>query len=184
MTFPVLLAALDVTAWIVGAVGVLLGAGIAVVFMKLVIGQTLAKAREQAAQITKLAESEASTLVQKAEVEAQKRSIAEREKVDAEVRKRRDEIREAERALAKREDQHERKLEVLALKEAELNRTRESLAQRDQKLAAREKDLDALIEQQKSELLRVANLTPEQARERVLAMVEEDAREDAAKIAR
>ena len=165
-------------------IALLVGIGVGLAIMRFAVGQTMAKARDEAAQLRKMAESEAETIKGRAELEAQKRTIAERERVEAELQGQRDELRELERRLSKREDQHERKLEALALKEDQLSKRATSLDDRDAKIKDKESELHSLVEQQKQELLRVTELTQDQAEKRVLALVEQDCREDAAHIVR
>ena len=179
------LAELGTPVWVAFVVlAVLLGVGAGVLLLRAVTGQTVAKARTEADQIKRLAESESQTLRERAEIDAQKRTIAERERVESELQKQRDDLREQERRLAKREDQHERKLEALSLKEQSLDDRKASLDDRAAGLDEREKEIDELTEQKKQELLRVTDMTPEQAREELLATIEDDAREDAAAIVR
>ena len=171
--------------WIVaGAVALVVGVVAGLLISRFAFGQTLAKARSEADQIRRQAESDAQTIKDRAELEAQKRTIAERERVEAELQGHRDELRELERRLSKREDQHERKLEALALKEDQLNKRASALDDRDVAVREKESDVHALLEQQKQELLRVTELTQDQAEKRLLALVEQDAREDAAHIIR
>jgi len=152
--------------------------------VRLLGGRTLSKANSEAAQLLDRAQGEARTIAERAEVEAQKRTLVERERFEAEAAGKREELRELERRLAKREDQHERKVEALALKEDQLAKTSETLKQREGRVAAREDELERLIERERDELLRVSELTLDQARQRVLKMVEEDVRHDAAHIVR
>ncbi len=165
-------------------VALVVGLVIGVLISRFAFGQTLARARAEGEQVRRQAESDAQTIKDRAELEAQKRTIAERERVEAELQGHRDELREFERRLSKREDQHERKLEALALKEDQLNKRAAQLDDRDGALRDRESDLHALIDQQKQELLRVTEMTQEQAEKRLLALVEQDCREDAAHIVR
>lgn len=167
-----------------GVVGVLIGGVIGVMAVRILGGQTLSNAKEEAAQIKRLAEAEAQTTIERAEVEAQKRALSERDRVETELQKQRDDLREQERRLAKREDQHERKLEALTLKEERLAKESEDLQTQAARLTEKHAEVDAVIEKQKEALLRVTDMSREQAEQKLLSLIEQDVRENAAQIVR
>ncbi len=179
-----ILAAMDGTDWLIAVGALVVGAVGGLVGVRLLTGQTLTKARGEADRLVAQAKAEAAATAQRAEVDARKRIIEEREKFDKEIQGEREAHREAERRLAKREDLHERKTEALGLKEESLNKEKDALKQREQKIAAKEEEVADLIDLQKQELLRITDLTVEQARQRLLAMVEEDVRDESARLVR
>lgn len=162
------------------AVAFVAGAILAAAVCRVVLGQSRAKARE----IIAAAEAEARTSAQKIELEAEKRALERKEKLDAEIEAERAEVREAERRLAKREELFDRKEETLAVKEAALTRQAEGFKAREVKIAEHEAQAQAIVAQQKEQLLRIAGLTPDRARELLLQRVEEDARHEAGKLIR
>ncbi len=184
MTSITTLAAMEGMDWIIALGMTVLGVAVALVLQAVMGAQTIAKAKATAADLLKQAESEIRTNTQRAELEAQKRSLAEREKFEAEIQGQRDELRELERRLSKREDQHERKVEMLAQKEAEITKASDALRSRETKVAQKEAELEGVIDRQKQELLRVAGLSMEQARHMLLEKIESDVRHDAAHIVR
>jgi ribonuclease Y len=184
MLMPTIILAVSTTSVIAGLVGLLAGGAIGVLAMRLLVHQTLGRAREEAEQIKKIAEQEARTASERAELEAQKKNIAERERVEGELQAQRDELREQERRLTKREDQYERKLEALTLKDEKLTKASEQLDTRREKIEATEREVAETLEAQKRELLRVSDLTQDEAARRVLELVERDVRDDAAAIVR
>ncbi|MEQ8850826.1 MAG: ribonuclease Y [Phycisphaerales bacterium] len=166
---------------LIGAViGALLMAGV----MKFIFNQTLAKARAEADQLKSIAEAEAKTIAERAEVEAEKRSFAERERFEAEVQQKRDELSERERRLDKKEDLYDRKVEALSLKEDKLSKLSDKLDDRESRVSEQEAEAASLLDKRKQELLNAAGLSPDEAREIVLQLVEEDARHEAAHIVR
>ncbi|TVQ61054.1 MAG: ribonuclease Y [Phycisphaerales bacterium] len=165
-------------------VGVAVGAVGAVVALKLFSSWTMGKARGEAEQIIRVARAEAEAAAQKAQLEGE-RAIAEKRKAfEAEAETARAEAREDEKRLKKREDLLDRKLETLAVKEDNLARTSEALKARETKIDEREGELEQIIDKQKQELMRVADMTMEQARETLLTRIEGDTRAEAAKIVR
>ena len=169
---------------VAGAIGLVAGVILAAVAIRLITGSTLKRARAEGEQIKELARAEAQTAAERAELAAEKRIIEERDRFEAEIQSEREALREQEKRLAKREDQYERKSDALTLKEERLASEAKSLEEREEKLKARDQELDELLEKQKQELLRVARLSEEEARERVLSTIEEQASDDAAAIIR
>jgi len=178
------LAFLTPAGWIASAVALVAGFGLGLLFVRLIGGRALAQARTEADRVLRRAEEDAKAASERAEIENQKKLLTEREKVEADLHTEREELRESERRLAKREDQHERKVEALSLKEEKLSRTESELAKHEQRLKSREEELGVLVEKKKDELLRVAEMSHDEAKQIVLKMVEEDVRHDAAHLVR
>ena len=168
----------------VGAVALVVGAIVGIVAVRLVTGQTIAGAKQEAEKVKQLAESEAKTAARQIEVEAQEKMLAEKEAIDAEIKKERSELRDEERRLSKREDQQEQRREKLDGREAQLDNRHQKLETREAKFTAREEALESLIEKKKNELLRVTELSEEEARKELLAAIEEDCVDEAARMTR
>ena len=129
----------------------------------------------------RLAEEEATRLINEAqarahqledEVREEARRI-EREANNAIERRRRDLDREEERLQKRREDL-DRRFERLDQREQQLNK-------RQSRLDKRVNEVEQLHEQRLEELQRIAEMTAEEAREHLLKAVEEDARQDMAR---
>ena len=179
-----LLAQIDATAILAGIGGVVVGAIAALLVCKLIIGRTLAQARTERDQIIGRAEAEAKTAAQKIMLDAEKAALDRKEKLDREAEATRNELKEQERRLGKREDLFERKEEALSLKESTLAKGAEALKKQEEALARRDAEVAATLVQQRDKLLQITQLSPQQAREMLLQRVEEECRLDAAKVAR
>lgn len=169
---------------VVGAVALLVGAAVGFFLVRAMTGQTLRQAKGEAEQVVRTARAEAEANAQKAALEAEKRLGALRQAFEDEERKKRTDLREDEQRLKKREDLIDRKLESLAAKEDGLVKATEAARAKEQRLATRESELDDTLRRQKDELLRIADMTMDQAREALLSRVEEEARLDAARLVR
>jgi ribonuclease Y len=166
----------------VGALALLVGAGAGALLLRALTGQTLARARKEAEQVVARAQEEARAIGQRAGIEADKVILERRQKFEAEADAARQEMRETERRLAKREDLLDKKLETLTAKEEYLTRAGEAVKAREAKVAEREAELAAVIAAQKDRLLDMARMTESEARAELLKRVEEDVRLDVAKI--
>ena len=119
-------------------------------------------------------EAEAKGIVAQAEAQAKSYLIAQREKFDAETETTRQQLRGEEKRLAKREDLLDQKLEGLNGKERLLDNNEKALAEREKGLAQRDRELGDLINQQQAQLLRIANLSTDEARAVILERIEKD----------
>ena len=170
--------------YLFGGIGIVVGLIVGALAYRLFTGQTLARANGEAEQIKKLAESEGQNIKERAELAAEKRILEERDRFEKDVQSERDAIRDQEKRLSKREDQYERKSDALTMKEERVSARDKENDAREAALKERDGELATLIERQKDELLRVGELSREEARGIVLEKIEEDAKEDAAGIIR
>lgn len=169
---------------IAGAIGLAIGFAVALVVQRLVIGQTIGAARSESARIIQQAESEARTRAERIQVDGEKQLLERKTSFDDEVEETRKELRETERRLAKREDLLDRKEDAMSIKEQNLARTSEKLASREQKLGEREADLQEVLEKQSQRLIEIADMSRDEARQRLLERVESESRMDMAKVVR
>ncbi|MEM0983818.1 MAG: ribonuclease Y [Planctomycetota bacterium] len=156
--------------------GVLLG--------RLLTGQTLAGAKAEAERITKQAQDDAANAVERAKIEAEREILARKEKAEAEIEESRKELRESERRLSKREDQLDKREDTLSQKDTELEKQAGQLEKRRQETEAGERDLDRRRGEFDEQLEKVASMSRDQAREQLLARVEEDSRLEIGKLTR
>ena len=189
LQFPTLLAMND---------GVAIGIAVGTLVVGLIIGyfvvssmrgQSLAKAKTEAAEIKSRAEAEARTLSERARVDADKAALERKSVFEQELEKSRNEMRDAEKRIAKREDLIDKKLETLTTKEdqvskqsEQLNKQSEGLKQKEVGLDKKHEELDQTVQQQKDKLFNISGWTPEEAKREVLVRVEDDCRHETSKI--
>lgn len=142
----------------------------------------VARGRAESEQILTDARQRGDALVRNAEVEAQKKLLETMERFERETAETRKELKALEQRLAKREDGLDKKLDVLNTKERKIEDA-------EQRLAAAEKDIEdkrARVEQvyaeQREELLRIARLTPDEARALCLKRVESEVEQEAGRL--
>ncbi len=128
------------------------------------------------------AESEAQRIKAQAQAEAKSEFITRRNEFDEETKNAKAELRNEEKRISKREDLINQKMEMLVIKERSADAAERAIKEREKSLVAKDRHLNELIAQQKSQLLKVANLSMENARKLLLAEVEQDIESDAAKI--
>ncbi len=128
------------------------------------------------------AESEAERVKAQAQAEARSEFIARRNEFDEETKTVRSELRDEEKRLSKREDLIDQKMEMLTIKERSADAAEKAIREREKSLAAKDRHLNELIAQQKTQLLKVANLSTEEAKNILLERVEREIDADAAKL--
>jgi ribonuclease Y len=186
---PLTLAEIDFSQWIApGLIGLALGGILAgpivyFVFQRLT-GQTVNRAKEEAAKIAARAEEDAKSVVQRAELDADRKMLERKERVETDLNKRMSEVRETEQRIQKREDTIDRKLETLTQKEDQLTKQIDSTRAREQSLTTKEAELTGVLAEQREQLLRIGGMTVDEARAQILARVEDESRHDVAKVQR
>jgi ribonuclease Y len=163
-------------AWVALLVIVALAAGIGgtLLFKSLVAkAQKAALDQELQAKIA-TTEAEAQRIRAEAEAEAKSEFLRRREEFDAETKSVRAELRDEEKRLGKREDIIDQKMETLTAKERSVEMADKAVNEKEKSLAAKDRHLNELIAQQKSQLIKVANMSEESARTVLLERVEQD----------
>ncbi len=165
---------------------VLLGAaigGAAIWFFQQMRAQREAAARQaEADRLISDAKERAAERLSAAEVEAQKKVLEAMARFDQDTAETRAELKTVERRLDKREDALEKKLDVLTTKERKIEASEIKLAERDEELGRKTEEVSELIAQHRTELLRVARLSPEQAKALCLRNIESEVEKEAGEI--
>jgi ribonucrease Y len=164
VTTPVIVAAIAAL-----VIGVALGYAINRFLMK----DRTARAAEQADRLVKDAEKQAETLKKESLLEAKDEIFKLKQESETENKERRKEIQALESRLSDREASIDRRAESLDKREHQLS------SQAGQ-IAKTEKDLEDLIAEERDRLEHLAGMTADQARQELLARVQDDVKRDAA----
>jgi len=182
---PTLAFEFDFTSAILGgAVALIVGVLAGFAFAKAVTGQSLSRAKSEAAEITRRAQDDAKSAVQRAELDAEKRNLDKKEKLEQEWNNQREKLRSDEQRLGKLQDSIERKLEDLTRKEQQLDKQVEASKTREAAMAKREGELTEIIAEQKGKLLTISGMSIEEAKALLLQRVEDDSRQEMSKVVR
>ncbi|HEX2637281.1 MAG TPA: ribonuclease Y [Gemmatimonadales bacterium] len=145
-----------------------------------ILGGARAEAQRLRAEAVREGEAARAEVLVAARMEA----LKQREDLDREVQRRREEWDRLERRADERARVQERKLEELEARDRGLAKREETLAQHEQALRGREGEADRLAEAQRVKLERIAGLSAEDARREILQRVEDEARTQAQALAR
>ena len=169
---------------VVGVIALIVGLGLGVVLAGVLGGKKIDRLRNEADQLASRAKEEAATAAEKIILEAERKALERKETVDSELETARNEQRENDRRIAKREDNLDRKEDMLAEREQAVMDRRDKLDARKEALREREQEIDELIEKQRRELERVAQIDRNQAKELLLERVSEQSRAEMGRVTR
>ena len=162
------------------AVGLLVGYGL----RKRQEQQEYQEGKTRAQAVVEEAKRQAQALLQEAESKRRDLEIQARDEALRLRREAESQIMARRRELQREEERLQRRWADLERRQENLNRREQALQQREQDLQAKEAELEALHQQALARLEEVASLTQEEARQRLLAQVEQEARQEMARIVR
>ncbi len=181
LRIPLILA--DTSTIVMALVGGLVVGGVAV-FAWCAQQNRRLRASRQAEADTAIREAQhrASEVLKEAEVTAQRKLLETMERFEKETAETRAELKDSEKRIAKREDNLDKKLDVLTTKERNIDRAEEEVARRQGEVDRKEADVADLFQQQKDELLRISGMNRDEALAMCLKKFEEDIERDAGQI--
>jgi len=162
--------------------GAILTVMLAAMAVWLVLRSRRAAAEKELAAIRAAAQAEAQKIVAQAEAEAKSEIIRVREKFDADTEATRNELRAEEKRLSKREDMIDQKLETVNTKERMLDAAERAVVEKENAIATKDRHLNELIAQQKNQLLKVANLSIDEARAMLMERIEKEMEDETSRL--
>lgn len=149
-------------------IGVILGFFI----NRVIIKDRVSRAAEDASRVVTEAEKQAETLKKEALIEAKDQSFRMKQDAEEEAKERRKEITALEMRLGQREESVDRRAESLDKREHQLSSVQGQIAKR-------EKDLEALIEEERQRLESLAGMTADEARNLLMGRIQDDVKREA-----
>lgn len=143
--------------------------------------QTIASAEETAQLIIEEAKKEAGVIKKEAQIQAKDLVLQAKGESEKEIKERRREIQQNEKRLQAREETLEKRAETLEARENEQSRRDQQLKSKEDALQQKDQQYIALIEETRKHLEQVATMTREEAKQRLMDQMVEDARHDAAR---
>lgn len=168
--------------YIYGFAGLLLGLLIGLLIKKISASSKIKEAEEKAQRIIHDALKEAETKKKEAVLEAKDILYQAKADFEKEAKERKAELANLEKRFLQREENLERKMDLLDKKEAELSR-------REKELSSKEKTLDEKIDlynkglkEQREMLEKIARMSSEEAKKQLMKDIEEETRLESAKM--
>ncbi len=159
-----------IIAVIAGLVGILIGIGVGYVLRRRSAQHSLQQAEEEARQIV----VEAETRSRELDLESKEEALKLRNEAEADIREWRSELSRVENRLTQREENLDRKTEVIDSREI-------SLQERSEALRGAEDAMQELRAEQERAIERASGLSREEAREHLLAAVDDEIRDEASR---
>ncbi len=136
-------------------------------------------AEERAKRVIEEAERDANAIKREKLIEVKDEWYKKKKEFDAEAQTKRNKLQAFEKQLVSREENIERKLDLLSKKEASVRSLEKELQQKQTKLAERDAELTRLIEEQNVRLERLSGLSREEAKKFLLDNLTEQAKAEA-----
>ncbi len=160
------------------AVGVGIGAGI--YFQQLREKLVAKEARRTAEGIESEAKAKADRLLKEAELKIKEQEIRNQERFEKEAKQQREKLSRIEQRLEEKEDKVTRKMENLEKRDEELSRHKNRLTQKESLLDDKALKAEKLLEERKTQLEVVAQMTSEEARRTLMDQMVEESKQQAA----
>jgi ribonuclease Y len=164
-------------------VGVPLATAGGIMLQRSLTSRKVGEAADQARRMVEEAQRSCEARLKDAAIEAKEVVYKARVELEKEVKERQREIQQVERRIVQKEEQVTRRLDQLDRRDREYHGKEEKLAVRERSIKELEERHLGLVEEQRRALERVAGLTAEEAKQRLLAQMEEEARREAILIA-
>ncbi|MDR0867325.1 MAG: ribonuclease Y [Planctomycetota bacterium] len=128
----------------------------------------------QAREILAAADRDAKRRTDELALRGKAEVLAERERLEKEIRDERNELKQTERRLSKREDNLDQKSNSLDKKEQQQREQDEALLKRERAMQARDVEIAKIIDQQHARLHEIGKMSVEQARDEIRRRVEDE----------
>ncbi len=171
---------------LIRAITAALAAGVAVgyVFRQRLSRKKLESSQSLSARIIDEAKKEAETIKKEAVLQAKENLLKAKTEFERDSRERKGELDVLERRLRAKEENLDRRVDLLAQKEC-ANETREKgLMHRESQLAEKHERADQMLEEQQKKLEQIAGITSDEAKNFLIQSMEAAARRDAALLIR
>lgn len=164
------------------ALALIVGVAAALVVQKIIVKVKGDKHTENIEKQIADAKREAENIVKSAQIEASKEILKKRDEFNSEVNQAKNEFRETERRLAKREDAIDRQVDQLQQKENAVKNQRDEVQKKIQSLDSKDKQVSLLLAQQKNQLLKISNMSVEDAKQLLLKNLEEECEQEMSQV--
>lgn len=131
-------------------------------------------------EMVKEAKKDAEVIKQKKLLEVKEKFLNKKSELEKEVQQRNQQIQQNENRLKQREISLNQRQDDLNKKKSELENEKKRLEGQQQQLAAKEEELDNMQAQERAKLEAISGLSAEEAKERLVESLKEEAKSDAA----
>ncbi|MCK5082760.1 MAG: ribonuclease Y, partial [Candidatus Omnitrophica bacterium] len=137
-------------------------------------GKKLKASESQAKALTDSAQKEADHRRKEVELQGKDLMIKLRQDFERETKDRREEVINSEKRLQQKEENLDKRLDLLERKEKDINNRLEDLKNNEATVQGKRSDLDKLIEEEKQRLQKISSMNEDEAKNLLLSRVDED----------
>ncbi len=164
---------MDIPAWI-ALLTALIGAALTFVFVKLLDRLRKKDAETEAQKILSQAEQDSATMLKEAELEIKEKALQQKTETEKELGILRDDLRDRERKLDKREETLSQQATDLQKQERIVESTQRRLSERLEDYNHRNEELTKLLDMQRQSLHEIAGLSREEAAQRLMDILNDE----------
>ena len=172
---------MDITIVIGALIGAAIGLVAGVVIKTVQAKKSLSSAEQTAKKIVDDATNQAKTIRREAEVSAKEFELKARTAFDKEAQEKQKELSILEKRLISREENLEKKFDLMGEKEAALKRQEQGLIDKKKHMDALEKKAQEMVEESRRALEKAAGITQDEAKKQLITSLTNDAKLEAAK---
>lgn len=160
----------DLTPILAAVIGLVIGAAL-ILGMNYLLGRNLAS---QKAEVIAKAETEAANVLKAAELEAKDKAISQKQKLEQEANKLREQVRKRESALERREESLQQSAQDIRKQEKMVEANQRRLTEKIQEASKHSEEAKRLVQKQTSQLQDLSGLSREAASERLMKLLEDE----------
>ncbi len=131
-------------------------------------------AEHRAKDLTDFAVREAESRKKEAELQAKDMLLKLRQDFEKETKDRREEIAAAEKRIVQKEENLDKRVDLLEKKEKDINSRLGQLREKEDKIKTRDEDLTKLIDEEKKRLQKISSMSPDEAKELLMSRLDEE----------
>lgn len=165
---------------LVAVVSLGIGFGLAWIISRRVGAKSLAKIEAQAARVVSEAEKEADIRRKEAALEIREQTLKEKGELEREIGEKRRELDNAQRQLEEQKNALLKKIDVIDGKEREIENRTKTMQTRERGIELAEEELQKTLKKQNEQLQRIAQMTPEEAKQQLIDNMTNEAKLEAA----
>ena len=139
-------------------------------------------AQERAKRILEEAEKDANTLKKEKVLEAKDEWYRKKKEFEAEAQSKRNKLQTFEKQLISREENVDRKLDLLSKKESSLQTVDKEIGERRRKIEEKEKELEKLVEEENIRLERISGVSRDEAKKGLIENLIETVKTESAQM--
>lgn len=151
------------------------------IFTKIIKKREVKTRKDEAQILIDAARREAEKIQIQSELKAREYKEKAKAEIERDTREKNKELSRIETKLQNKEDSIDRKFESLERKESELLRKEKDIVSKEKSLTDKGKEFDAIIDDAKRKIEKIAGMTQEAAKYELIKSIEDEARHEAAK---